>query len=89
VEIGQPARGGIVAVTGSGGRPDPGQGQRNKKAGRPTLSPSFPAALISHAVWLYHVFSLSFRDVLLLLSERCRPISATAIERLLARENDK
>jgi putative transposase len=23
----------------------------------------FPAELISHAVWLYHVFSLSFRDV--------------------------
>jgi putative transposase len=30
----------------------------------------FPAELISHAVWLYHVFSLSFRDVELLLSER-------------------
>jgi putative transposase len=26
--------------------------------------------LISHAVWLYHVFSLSFRDIELLLSER-------------------
>jgi putative transposase len=30
----------------------------------------FPADLISHAVWLYHVFSLSFRDVELLLAER-------------------
>jgi len=30
----------------------------------------FPAELISHAVWLYHVFSLSFRDVELLLAER-------------------
>jgi putative transposase len=30
----------------------------------------FPAELISHAVWLYHLFSLSFRDVELLLSER-------------------
>jgi transposase-like protein len=29
-----------------------------------------PAELISHAVWLYHLFSLSFRDVELLLSER-------------------
>jgi putative transposase len=26
--------------------------------------------LISHAVWLYHVFSLSFRDVELILAER-------------------
>jgi putative transposase len=30
----------------------------------------FPAELISHAVWLYHVFSLRFRDVELLLAER-------------------
>jgi len=30
----------------------------------------FPAAIISHAVWLYHVFSLSLRDVELILSER-------------------
>ena len=30
----------------------------------------FPAELISHAVWLYHIFSLSFRDVELLLGER-------------------
>jgi putative transposase len=30
----------------------------------------FPAELISHAVWLCHIFSLSFRDVELLLGER-------------------
>lgn len=30
----------------------------------------FPAELISHAVWLYRVFSLSFRDIELLLAER-------------------
>ena len=30
----------------------------------------FPAELISHAVWLYHVFILSFREVELLLAER-------------------
>ena len=30
----------------------------------------FPAEIISHAVWLYHVFSLSFRDVELILAER-------------------
>ncbi len=32
----------------------------------------FPAEIISHAVWLYHVFSLSLRDVELILAERSR-----------------
>ena len=30
----------------------------------------FPADIISHAVWLYHMFSLSLRDVELILAER-------------------
>jgi putative transposase len=30
----------------------------------------FPAEIISHAVWLYHVFNLSLRDVELILAER-------------------
>jgi putative transposase len=30
----------------------------------------FPPDIISHAVWLYHRFSLSFRDVEDLLAER-------------------
>src|SRR5215211_6161335 len=30
----------------------------------------FPAEIISYAVWLYHVFGLSFREVELLLAER-------------------
>ena len=30
----------------------------------------FPAEIISHAVWLYHVFSLSLRDVELILVKR-------------------
>jgi putative transposase len=30
----------------------------------------FPAEIISHAVWLYHVFSRSLRDVKLILAER-------------------
>ena len=30
----------------------------------------FPAEIVSHAVWLYHVFGLSLRDVELLLAER-------------------
>jgi putative transposase len=41
-----------------------------KKPPDPHTRHRFPAELISHAVWLYHVFSLSFRDVELLLSER-------------------
>ena len=30
----------------------------------------FPAEIISHTVWLYYTFSLSFRDIELLLAER-------------------
>ena len=37
----------------------------------PTTYPGyrFPAEIISHALWLYHVFSLSLRDVELILAE--------------------
>ena len=41
----------------------------------------FPADLISHAVWLYHVFSLSFRDIELLLAERGIIVSYESIRR--------
>ena len=41
-----------------------------KKPPGPHYRHRFPAELISHAVWLYHVFSLSFRDVELILAER-------------------
>ena len=41
-----------------------------KTAPDPHYRHRFPAELISHAVWLYHVFSLSLRDVELLLAER-------------------
>jgi len=30
---------------------------------------TFPAEIIRHAVWLYHVFSLSLRDIKLILAE--------------------
>ena len=30
----------------------------------------FPAEVIQHAVWLYHLFSLSLRDIELILAER-------------------
>jgi len=41
----------------------------------------FPAEIISHAVWLYHVFSLSLRDVELLLSERGVVVSYETVRR--------
>ena len=41
----------------------------------------FPAEIISHAVWLYHVFSLSLRDVELILAERGIVVSYETIRR--------
>src|ERR1700686_499947 len=41
----------------------------------------FPAEIISHAVWLYHVFSLSLRDVELLLAERGIVVSHETVRR--------
>jgi putative transposase len=41
----------------------------------------FPAEIISHAVWLYHVFSLSLRDVELILAERGVVVSYESIRR--------
>ena len=41
----------------------------------------FPAELIGHAVWLYHVFSLSLRDVELLLAERGIVVSYETVRR--------
>ena len=41
----------------------------------------FPAEIISHAVWLHHVFSLSFRDVELILAERGVIVSYESIRR--------
>jgi putative transposase len=39
----------------------------------------FPAEVIRHAVWLYHLFSLSFRDVELILAERGISVSHESI----------
>ena len=39
----------------------------------------FPAAVISHAVWLYHRFSLSLRDVEEMLAERGIVVSYESI----------
>ena len=57
----------------------------------------FPAEIISHAVWLYHTFCLSFQDVELMLAERgvvvsyetirhwCRKFAQTFANRLRRR----
>ena len=52
-----------------------------KKPPNPHHRHRFPAELIRHAVWLYHVFSLSFRDVELLLAERGVIVSHESIRR--------
>src|ERR1700739_2363643 len=41
----------------------------------------FPAEIISHAVWLYRVFSLSLRDVELILAERGVLLSYETVRR--------
>jgi putative transposase len=41
----------------------------------------FPAEIISHAVWLYHLFSLSLRDVELILAERGIAVSYETVRR--------
>ncbi len=49
--------------------PDPHRGHR------------FPAEIIAHAVWLYYVFSVSLRDVELLLAERGVIVSYESVRR--------
>ena len=39
----------------------------------------FPAEIISHAVWLYHCFSLSLREVELILAQRGIVVSYESI----------
>ena len=41
----------------------------------------FPPQIISHAVWLYHRFSLSFRDVEDLLAQRGVEVSYESVRR--------
>jgi putative transposase len=41
-----------------------------KPSPNPHYRHRFPAEIISHAIWLYHMFSLSLRDVELILAER-------------------
>jgi putative transposase len=41
----------------------------------------FPAEVIHHAIWLYHPFSLSLRDIELILAERGVVVSYDSIRR--------
>jgi putative transposase len=52
-----------------------------KPAPDPHYRHRFPAEIISRAVWLYHVFNLSLRDVELLLAERGIIVSYETIRR--------
>jgi putative transposase len=52
-----------------------------KKPPDPHYRHRSPVELIGHAVWLYHVFSLSFRDVELILAERGVVVSYESIRR--------
>ena len=52
-------------------KPPPDPGYRHR----------FPVEIIRHAVWLYHVFSLSLREVELLLAERGVVVSYEIIRR--------
>jgi putative transposase len=52
-----------------------------KKPPNPHYRHRFPADLINHAVWLYHMFSLSLRDVELLLAERGIIVSYESVRR--------
>ena len=61
---------GIVTLTVSGIQLGTGETDRMKRPPDPHYRHRFPAELITHAVWLYHVFSLRFRDVELLLAAR-------------------
>ena len=56
-------------------------GQDGEMTFEPATYPGyrFPAQIISHAVWLYHVFGLSFRDVELILAERGITVSHESI----------
>jgi hypothetical protein len=72
-------RRGIVRLTGFGGRAEPGPEWRDGKPPNLHYRHRFPAELISHAVWLYHVFSLSFPYVELLLAERGVIVSCESV----------
>src|ERR1700753_2402020 len=60
---------------------DPGETDGMKPPPDPSYRHRFPVEIISHAVWLYHVFNLSLRDVELLLAERGVIVSYESVRR--------
>jgi putative transposase len=72
---------GIVTVIRVGARDRADETGGMKSPPDPNYRHRFPAAIISHAVWLYHVFSLSLRDVELLLAERGIVVSYETVRR--------
>jgi putative transposase len=60
---------GIVTLTRSGGRLGFRRAWQDEAFPNPHYRHRFPAEIISHAIWLYHMFSLSLRDVELILAE--------------------
>jgi putative transposase len=58
-------------------------GQGGRMSIEPTTYPGyrFPAEVIHHAIWLYHLFSLSLRDIELILAERGVVVSYESIRR--------
>jgi putative transposase len=59
----------------------PGRGWRDDARAATYRRHRFPAEIISHAVWLYHVFSLSLRDVELILAERGIVVTHESVRR--------
>ena len=76
---------GIVTVTGVGSPGEADESGGMKPPPDPHYRHRFPAELIGHAVWLYHVFSLSLRDVELLLVERGIVVSYETVRRCRGR----
>ena len=72
---------GIVTLTGTGRIPGSSETGGMKLPPDPHYRHRFPAEIISHAVWLYHVFSLSLRDVELILAERGIVVSYETVRR--------
>src|SRR5512134_942878 len=56
-------------------------GNGMKRTPDPHYRHRFPAEIISHAVWLYYTFCLSFRDVELMLAERGVTLSYETVRR--------
>jgi putative transposase len=72
---------GIITVTALAGRLETSENVGMKPPPDLHYRQRFPAEIICHAVWLYHLFSLSLRDVELLLAERGVVVSYETIRR--------